>query len=119
MRTWFINPKLMCRRHLLGEHRECHCAYEAANSGKYDVFGYTFGLVDFYHLKERHNELVIEMKNRGYKHDDSIIIEKLKNFKIPCSIPDITHNEYELSIRCKDCREKLCNRNKYLNEDKK
>ena len=24
MRQWFVNPKLMCRQHLLGEHCEIH-----------------------------------------------------------------------------------------------
>lgn len=78
-----------------------HCAYEACKSGNYNCEGYCHGLVDFKLLKTRHDELVAEMKLRGYKHDDSKIIE---NINLDCSIIDAEHNMNELLFRCKHCR---------------
>lgn len=56
MRMWGISPKFLCRAHLLGEHREMHCAYASVNS-VFLIKGYCNGLVDFNKLKDRHDEL--------------------------------------------------------------
>lgn len=106
MRMWFISPKLLCSRHIRGEHQECHCAYKAYTSGNFNCKGFVNGLVDFIRLKDRHDELVAEMKARGWKHDDLEIIENVNLESAPINI---NHNLDELKIRCKDCRELINN----------
>lgn len=105
MRMWSVNPKWLCRQHLLGEHREMHCAYKAATTGKYNIEGYCNGLVDFTKLKDRHNELVKEMEKRGYQHNDAVKVENLIDIK--CKPVNADHNLHELYIRCKDYRERI------------
>jgi hypothetical protein len=71
MRIWDINPKELCRSHLLGEHRELHGLWNILTK---DLRGYRSHpetkrwegkLVALY---LRHQALVVEMENRGYRH---------------------------------------------------
>lgn len=80
MRMWMVNPKIMCRKHLLGEHVECHMFVGTLNQGK-SVNGYLRkGLLEIKSLHYRHKELVIEMKKRGYKHKSELPL--LQGFKL-------------------------------------
>ncbi len=73
MRIWDINPKYLCRKHLLAEHRELHGLWNilTKHSGK---GGYSrhpetlrwFGKQKALYL--RHEALVKEFSKRGYKH---------------------------------------------------
>lgn len=73
MRVWDIPPKHLCRKHLLGEHRELHGLWNILTKHK-GVGGYSrhpetlrwVGKTKALFL--RHEELVKEMKKRGYKH---------------------------------------------------
>lgn len=68
MRMWCVDPKLMCRNHLLGEHLECHMFFGALQKGQ-SLAGYLRnGLLDPYKLKQRHDELVEEMQRRNWNH---------------------------------------------------
>jgi len=76
MRLWLVNPKIMCRKHLLGEHLECHMFVGTLNKG-ISVEGYVSkGLLETSKLKERHDALAYEIISRGYKHNSP-----LKEFK--------------------------------------
>ena len=58
----------MCRQHLLEEHAEIHMFIGAISRGK-SVNGYLQkGLLEIHNLYDRHEELVEEMKRRGYMH---------------------------------------------------
>jgi len=62
------DPQIMCRQHLLGEHVEIHKFVGAISHGK-SVNGYLEkGLLEVQSLYARHEELVEEMKSRGYRH---------------------------------------------------
>jgi hypothetical protein len=99
MRIWKINPKLMCRKHLLGEHVECHMFIGSINK-KRNIQGHIEkGQVEIHNLKSRHKELANEMKRRGYAHKSP-----LPNFKaIKLGKINIKQNLKELSRRCKEC----------------
>lgn len=101
MRMWMIDPKFLCRKHLLGEHLELHMLYGAIKKGK-NLDGYIKnGLIEIHNLGTRHSILVNEMKRRGYKHKSSIIFDfaLLYGGKV-----DMNKSIYDLKERCVDCR---------------
>lgn len=71
MRIWDVDPALLCRNHLLGEHRELHGLWNILTAGK---VGYSrhpetrrwVGRLSA--LYRRHERLVEEMEERGYRH---------------------------------------------------
>lgn len=71
MRIWDVDPQLLCRSHLLGEHRELHGLWNILTRG---LRGYSRHpetrrwegrLAALY---SRHEALVAEMTRRGYRH---------------------------------------------------
>ena len=99
MRMWNINPELMCRSHLLGEHVECHMFVGALNKDK-NVDGYLKkGLLEIHNIEKRHEQLIREMKKRGFKHNSPLPkYRKVKKGRV-----DVKRNEKELFKRCKRC----------------
>ena len=68
MRMWMVDPRFMCDRHLLGEHYECHM-FAGCIDKKKTLSGYIAKqLFDPASLTSRHNQLVKEMKSRGFSH---------------------------------------------------
>jgi hypothetical protein len=103
---WMIDPKLLCRKHLLGEHGEIHKFkhnFEKKHSINKRI---EQGQIEPDSMEVRHNELASEMLRRGYNH------------KSPYSIPDLSYlnNEQryfkvdrrkaivDLHSRCEECR---------------
>ncbi len=75
MRIWDLPPERLCRKHLLGEHRELHALYSILLNDKkgYRKHPETLRWVGkLPALKLRHEKLVKEMKNRGYKHESPL-----------------------------------------------
>ena len=71
MRIWDISPKKLCRNHLLGEHRELHAMWTVITEEKkgYSKHPETLRWVGKLNaMYSRHEDLVEEMINRGYKH---------------------------------------------------
>ncbi|MCM8769240.1 MAG: pyrimidine dimer DNA glycosylase/endonuclease V [Candidatus Omnitrophica bacterium] len=73
MRIWDIPPKYLCRSHLLGEHRELHAVWNILTRkptrGGYINHPETRRWVGrLKALYRRHEQLVKEMKCRGFKH---------------------------------------------------
>jgi hypothetical protein len=102
MRMWMVNPRIMCRQHLLGEHAEIHMFIGTINRKK-SVKGYLQkGLLEVHNLFSRHNELVKEMRKRGYMHH-SEVEEKWKTAKTAGFI-DRKRNLEELVNRCSKCK---------------
>ena len=102
MRMWMVNPRIMCRQHLLGEHVEIHMFIGTLNRKK-SVKGYLQkGLLEVHNLYSRHNELVEEMKRRGYRHH-SEVEEKWKTVNMLGFI-DRKQNLEELINRCSKCK---------------
>ena len=63
-----VDPKIMCRRHLLGEHVEIHMLTGSIKRFK-NIRGFIDGgLVEPQSIEHRHTSLVTEMIARGYNH---------------------------------------------------
>ena len=78
MRVWDVAPHLLCKNHLLGEHREIHAIWNVITKGKkgYANHPETKRWVDnLAGLYERHDAIVEEMKERGYKHNSPLEYE--------------------------------------------
>jgi hypothetical protein len=101
MRMWNVNPGKMCMKHLLGEHVEMHMFAGCLKKG-ISLQGYLDNqLVEIHNIKKRHDELALEMKRRGYKHDSEISL----NTGIKAGYVDRKSNLAELRRRCVVCRE--------------
>ncbi len=108
MRMWMINPELLCRKHLLGEHGEIHKHLPSFRKG-HSIDGRMSPVVQIQIncLLERHDVLAAEMLNRGMNHKSPLL-----------DIPDLQAaypehydkevDEYtsmvDLCERCSDCR---------------
>jgi hypothetical protein len=71
MRIWDVEPRCLCRQHLLGEHRELHGLWNILVQGKrgYSMHPETRRWEGrLAALYARHEELVAEMSRRGYRH---------------------------------------------------
>jgi hypothetical protein len=75
MRIWDIKPEVLCRQHLLGEHRELHAIWSIITQNKkgYSTHPETLrwkGKLKVLYL--RHEDIVLEMKKRGYNHNSPL-----------------------------------------------
>lgn len=95
-----VDPRLLCRRHLMGEHYESHLIVGSINKKK-SIKGFVeSGLIDTTMLRTRHSQLAAEMVRRGYNHNS-----ELPQFVDPVvGYIDIAANLVELRTRCEDCR---------------
>ena len=97
-----VNPRIMCRQHLLGEHVEIHKFVGTLSRGK-TVKGYLEkGLLEVHNLYSRHEEIVTEMTRRGYRHC-SPVDEKWRTVEKLGTI-DQEKNLEELLRRCSRCK---------------
>lgn len=102
MRMWMVNPKILCRKHLLGEHYELHLFVGSLNKGV-SVNGYLdSGLLEIHSIQTRHDQLVEEMIRRGMKHNSP-----LPEFRARVQgYIDVHSSLEELKRRCGFCRGK-------------
>lgn len=71
MRIWDVPPSILCRQHLLGEHRELHGLWNILTQGKVGYAKHPETLRWVGRTKalwNRHEALVAEMQKRGYQH---------------------------------------------------
>lgn len=105
-----IDPRTMCRKHLLGEHGEIH--KHRHNFVKHHSVdkrvSYPAQIIPAL-MEERHDELAAEMVRRGYNH------------KSPYQLPDLSYlphgkrypmfsseaNTEDLASRCPECLQLL------------
>jgi len=105
---WMVDPKIMCRQHLLGEHVEHHM-FMGTIKKKKNLQGYVDNnLFEYLSLVNRHKELVFEMLNRGFKHNSELIVYdgSYLNNKIWNSKVDRIKSLKELLDRCSECRQR-------------
>lgn len=75
MRIWDIEPRKLCRNHLLGEHRELHAIWSVLTNNKKgyskhpETLRWKGKLAALY---SRHKKLIEEMKKRGYSHKSNL-----------------------------------------------
>lgn len=101
-----INPKCMCRKHLLGEHGELHKFLPFFRKG-YSIEKRISPVVqiELSSYEKRHKQLAKEMKKRGYRHKSGL---KAPYFRYPVkqfrAKVNKTYSLRELKRRCKECR---------------
>lgn len=98
MRIWDISPGILCRNHLLGEHRELHAIWSVLTKNKKGYSCHPEVLRWRGRLKAlyiRHENLVAEMEKRGYCHH-SPLLEKLA---IGHAKQDLKVDTYEDQVR--------------------
>lgn len=101
MRMWMVDPRLMCRKHLLGEHVELHMIAGTIRRGR-SLVGYADrGLIQAGMLQARHAELVDEMTRRGYRHRSPLP----DDVEVREGEVDSDSSREDLMRRCVDCRQ--------------
>lgn len=108
MRIWDIEPKFLCQKHLLGEHRELHGLWNILTihrgQGGYSKHPETKRWQGkLAALYKRHQALVIEMERRGYHHH-SPLNKKLATGKQNQDIFVNTIEEQKKILRGKNCQ---------------
>lgn len=105
MRMWMVDPKILCKKHLLGEHGEIHKHrhnFEKRHSMNKRI---ELGQIEPSSMKIRHDVLAEEMLRRNYNHQSpyeqpniSYLPESQQVFKV-----DINSSLVDLFSRCPDC----------------
>ncbi len=99
-----VDPRILCRQHLLGEHAEIHMFIGAISRGK-SIKGYLEkGLLEVHSLHNRHERLVREMKLRGYRHNSDI--DEMWRQAERSGYIDKDRSFEQLINRCSRCRER-------------
>lgn len=111
MRMWMVDPRGMCRKHLLGEHVEHHMFIGSIKKG-IDFDGYVVNnLVEPSAFAARHAALVAEMEARGYKHKSPLLDVSAELEDYPLYVAQAKVNRQaaweELARRCPECRERF------------
>lgn len=103
-------PRLMCRKHLMGEHVEMHMFIGGMRKG-ISMEGYAENeLFEPASLLERHDDLALEMAARGYRHsspmpeDTALLCALLPSHIGQARVPRDSARE-ELIRRCPECRQ--------------
>jgi hypothetical protein len=105
MRIWDLHPSILCRQHLLGEHRELHALWSVLTNNKkgYSRHPETLRWVGkLKALYTRHKSLVKEMKNRGYNHYSDLDIKLAQGAPIQDFFLS-THEEQMKILKGKNC----------------
>lgn len=106
MRMWMIEPHLLCRQHLLGEHLETHM-FIGHILGDRPLQGFANrGLLQAESLAQRHEALVIEMLMRGYNHQSELPEFFVPQYLIGSQV-DVERSIADLKERCQECRSRI------------
>jgi hypothetical protein len=102
---WLVNPKIMCRKHLLGEHLELHLFIGHMKRRK-SIKGFLKNnLLQIDEIYNRHEELVKEMLSRGYNHKSELEKIDLSYYKEFFHIKiNKTLSILDLKSRCNECQ---------------
>lgn len=96
-----VDPKIMCMKHLLGEHVETHMFTGTIKKGV-SVKGYLEkGLLEPENLFSRHQELVSEMISRGMNHNSPLERVGIDGLN---GMIDKDKSLRDLTNRCEECK---------------
>lgn len=106
MRMWMVEPKLLCRKHLLGEHGEIHKHRHNFVKKHSIAKRIEMGQIEPSSMKSRHDALAEEMLRRGFNHkspyempDISHLSDKERLFRV-----DVEQSKRDLRERCRECQ---------------
>lgn len=103
---WMVEPKNLCRKHLLGEHGEIH-KHRHNFEKKHRITGRIFPvvLIEPNAMQTRHDELAEEMIRRGYNHNSPFVLPDLSHLpdEERYAKVDVDLSKKELRCRCEEC----------------
>ena len=105
MRIWDLPPEILCRQHLLGEHRELHGLWNVITLGKtgYREHPETKRWVGrLAALYSRHEALVAEMHRRGYRHNTPLGRDLATGIEIQDVLIDTPTEQFRMLVE-KSC----------------
>ncbi len=104
---WGIDVKLLCNRHLLGEHGEIH-KHRHNFVKRHKISGRIFPVVQIEpeRMKIRHDELAREIIRRGFNHHSPYVLPDLSYLKDEERYAkiDVSISIRDLTNRCDDCK---------------
>lgn len=106
MRVWDVDPAVLCRQHLLGEHRELHGLWNILVLGKSgysrhpETRRWEGKLAALY---DRHEALVVEMEKRGYNHGSPLDRAHATGNAVQDVFIDLPARQLEI-LRAKPCK---------------
>lgn len=110
MRMWMVPPELMCRQHILGEHRELHALVGSIRLGISLAGFLANGLLQAADIGPRHDALVVEFRRRDWKsglqHQTPLVITPELRVKLEAigGVVDSARSRVEMHRRCTACR---------------
>ena len=111
IRMWMLDPALLCRKHLLGEHGEIHKHIPSFRKG-YNVDGRfkPVAQIQLNAIESRHDDLAAEIQKRGYNHNSPLLNIPNLSLTYPQyydKVVDIEISKKDLIERCLECRNNL------------
>jgi len=110
---WMIDPRILCDKHLLGEHVEIHKLIGCLKKSR-SIQGYLKnGLIEPSQIIDRHDRLAWEMRKRWFNHESPAKLARIPRelMDMP-KIVDMDKSLQDLLERCPRCRERYA----YLQE---
>lgn len=104
MRMWMVDPRILCRSHLLGEHSEIHKHRHVFVKG-WSIEGRR-GQIEPAAMKKRHDALAVEMAARGYKHESPYKQPDLSAYDLKDFVVDRRQSMSDLEHRCGECKKR-------------
>ena len=106
MRIWDLEPTILCRKHLLGEHNELHIIWNCITQNKKGWSNHPetkrwVGKLKALYL--RHDKLVEEMKTRGFNHKSDLDESLCKNSSGIQDVKLITTQQQLVVLKSKGC----------------
>jgi hypothetical protein len=105
VRIWDLPPSILCRAHLLGEHRELHAIWtvlverKSGYANHPETIRWRGKLAALY---QRHEALVAEMTRRGYRHASQLDPAQATGSAVQDEFVDSPERQREL-LRAKGC----------------
>ena len=100
MRMWMLPPKLLCAKHLGGEHNELHKLAGCITRNR-SLRGYIVNnFIELKSIVKRHDELAEELVRRGGSHNSPL--PELGDLPDLGKV-DLSFNEQDLRARCASC----------------
>jgi hypothetical protein len=105
VRIWDLPPSILCRAHLLGEHRELHAIWtvlverKSGYANHPETIRWCGKLAALY---QRHEALVAEMTRRGYQHASPLDPAQATGSAVQDEFVDSPERQREL-LRAKGC----------------
>lgn len=105
MRIWDVSPSILCRQHLLGEHRELHALWTILTENRKGYMKHPETIRWVGKLKAlylRHEALVDEMTARGYNHKTPLDVAKAVGSDKQDAFVNTVEEQLEI-LRTKPC----------------